>query len=81
VCQFCGTTRSAEWRRGPAGTKSYPFALPRILLLFIAKFHFIIYILCNACGLHYSKTLKKEGMVAQISDAPPKVMSVNNLLN
>jgi len=59
VCQFCGTTRSAEWRRGPAGTKS----------------------LCNACGLHYSKTLKKEGMIAPLNDTPPKVMAVNNLLN
>jgi hypothetical protein len=58
VCSFCGTTRSAEWRRGPAGTKS----------------------LCNACGLHYSKILKRENMNAAQA-ASPKSMSVTSLLN
>jgi len=57
VCSFCGTTRSSEWRRGPAGTKS----------------------LCNACGLHYSKILKKEHVLAV--PQTPKVMSVTNLIN
>lgn len=45
------------------------------------KLDLIVDRLCNACGLHYSKTLKKEGMVAPLPDAPPRVMAVNNLLN
>lgn len=53
MCLSCGVKQTPEWRRGPAGAKTYAYIPP---------FHYLYWFrLCNACGLHWAKVLKAEG--------------------
>lgn len=53
MCLSCGVKQTPEWRRGPAGAKTYAYTPP---------FHYLYWFrLCNACGLHWAKVLKAEG--------------------
>jgi hypothetical protein len=90
VCRVCGATETSEWRRGPDGSKSYVIIHPFSWCFchdLISNFQFFksIWRLCNACGLHYSKILRKErsyvargnGSLSSIAN-PAKIDSILN---
>ncbi len=83
-CHVCGVTDTPEWRRGPDGDHTY--RAPYIVCAEVLRAHaHDTYILssiqsrlCNACGLHYAKALKKE---KEAREKEGRKHSIDMLLN
>jgi hypothetical protein len=63
-----------------------PLHLTRLLhfcsVLIFVLLSYLLYSLCNACGLHYAKIIKREVLVpARKSETTTEAMSMRTLLN
>lgn len=74
VCTDCGTLESPEWRKGPKGPKTCA-AMP----ISVSQID-VGHRLCNACGLRYSKRMKRgsQNPDANKEDLKKKPLSGQN---
>lgn len=80
-CRSCGETKTCEWRRGPGSNSSYC-----TIFDFLSNFFFPLTqidgykSLCNACGIHYAKIVKREETQMQ-SYVPKGPIKMDQLIN